>query len=305
MHFVVKSEICKLRATWNHKYDWKKIDDPYFCKEILCVFVVGDHDIRDYLEHLSDDVLMSYEYHDLTSRIYQFTKKLVEDGIAEWAEEPMECRLYKNGFDPKTWAPCQVVRMIEPLWNYNSPIDPKYAYDLWSIYQLGLKSIYAAGLLPDDVRKLSDIRMRTGTKASEVYLYYLKYNNLSGWRQKGGYVRDGKWGDFIEYKQQDLDMISDKSAMKRALEDTNLKQYPLFTFLNDYCRKLNKVCKSEGIKPFERPGFVADVSPEIVKEILTEYNDKKTFEFKKILLSCVERRLEILCGFSIRKIIKP
>ena len=125
------SQVRRLRATWRK----------------TCHFVKGDRGIADYLTMISDAVLLSPKYIQLTEAIYKFTDELVTDGIAEWADTDSSCgdvKLYKNGYDPEKWAPCCVARIVEPLYCTRT-IDRTYAADLFEIYQLGREIIRALG----------------------------------------------------------------------------------------------------------------------------------------------------------------
>jgi hypothetical protein len=289
-----KSFIRRLRATWytaqTHR---EEIDNEYFHDDPLCHFIAGDWGIRDYLVMVSDDVLLSQPFSQLTEAIYKFTNKLVEDGIAKWETdgEHGEVELYKNGYDPEKWAPCCIAAMIEPLYQ-KRVINSKYAVDLFAIYKLGLSTIQTLGYEYSDLILLRGLGLNSGTKIAKLYLYYTKYGNLAGWPNNKACKNDKTWMETFESIQHyDVDWFSDPSIMKKCKKMDAEKGCTKYTtnrkapkvFCDDYATALNKACREAKLNPFEKRGFVSEVSPAILRELIEKYKTKYPPEFRQVI----------------------
>ena len=276
------SLVCRLRATWRK----------------TCHFVKGDRGIADYLTMISDAVLLSPKYIQLTEAIYKFTDELVTDGIAEWADTDSTCgdvKLYKNGYDPEKWAPCCVARIVEPLY-LTRTIDRTYAADLFEIYQLGREIIRAFGYDYHDLATLSGVGLNSGTKIAKLYLYYIKYGDLAGWPKNKACKNDQTWMDTFKYIQHyDVDWYSGKSIIEKCkkldaeqgcTKHTTRRKAPK-VFCDDYCVALNKACREAKLNPFEKRGFVSEVSPGILRELIEKYKTKYPPEFRQIIRNLI------------------
>lgn len=295
---MYKSFIRRLRATWytapTHR---EKIANEYFHDDPLCHFIAGDWGIRDYLVMTSDSVLLSWPFSKLTEAIYKFTNKLVEDGIAKWETdgEYGEVELYKNGYDPEKWAPCCIAAMIEPLYQ-DRVINSKYAVDLLAIYKLGLSTIHELGYEYSDLILLRGLGLNSGTKVAKLYLYYTKYGYLAGWPNNEACKNDQTWMDTFESIQHyEVDWYSDPSIMKNCKKRdvergctryTTNRQAPK-VLCDDYAAALNKVCREAKLNPFEKRGFVSEVSPGILRELIEKYKTKYPPEFRRVIRTLI------------------
>lgn len=293
------SQVRRLRATW-------RSNPVYKHGNLSCHFVKGDWGIIDYLTMISDTVLLSPKYIQLTEAIYEFTDKLVTDGIAEWADTDSACgdtklyksdspscevSLYKKGYDPEKWAPCCVARIVEPLY-LTRTIDRTYAADLFEIYQLGRDIIRSLGYDYHDLETLRGVALNSGTKIAKLYLYYTKYGDLAGWPKNTACKNDQTWMDTFKYIQHyDVDWYSDKSIMEQCkkldaeqgcTKYTTNRQAPK-VFCDDYAVALNKACREAKLNPFEKRGFVAEVSPAILRELIEKYKTKYPPEFRQVI----------------------
>ena len=273
------SQVRRLRATWR----------------TTCHFVKGDSGITDYLTMISDSVLLSPKYVQLTEAIYKFTDKLVTDGNAEWVNScdspSCEVTLYKKGYDPEKWAPCCVARLVEPLYLQRA-IDRTYAADLFEIYQLGREIILALGYDYHDLETLRGAGLNSGTKIAKLYLYYIKYSDLAGWPKNTSCKNDQTWMDtFACIQHYDVDWYSDKSIMDNCkkldaeqgcTKHTTNRKAPK-VFCDDYAAALNKACREAKLNPFEKRGFVSDVSPAILRELIEKYKTKYPPEFRRVI----------------------
>jgi hypothetical protein len=288
------SQVRRLRATWYCSSPHREtIDNEYFHGDSLYDFAAGDWGIRDYLLMTSDSVLLSWPFSKLTERIYKFTNKLVEDGIAKWEtnDEYGDVELYKNGYDPEKWAQCCIAVMIEPLYQ-ERVINSKYAIDLFAIYKLGLKTIQALGYDYHDLDILRGLGLNSGTKIAKLYLYYTKYGELAGWPNSTAHKNDQTWmGTFESIQHYDVDWYSDPSIMKKCkkldaekgcTKYTTNRQAPK-VFCDDYAVALNKACREAKLNPFEKRGFVAEVSPAILRELIEKYKTKYPPEFRQVI----------------------
>ena len=272
------TQVRRLRATWSK----------------TCHFVKGDRGIADYLTMVSDSVLLSPKYIQLTEAIYEFTDELVADGIAELADTDSACgdvKLYKNGYDPEKWAPCCVARIVEPLY-LTRTIDRTYAADLFEIYQLGREIIRSLGYDYHDLATLSGVGLNSGTKIAKLYLYYIKYGDLAGWPKNKACKNDQTWMDTFKYIQHyDVDWYSDKSIIEKCKKLDAEKGCAKYTtrrkapkvFCDDYCVALNKACREAKLNPFEKRGFVSEVSPGILRELIEKYKTKYPPEFRRVI----------------------
>ena len=297
------SQVRRLRATW-------RSNPVYKHGNLSCHFVKGDWGIIDYLTMISDSVLLSKRYIQLTEAIYEFTDKLVTDGIAEWADTDSACgdiklyksdsptcevSLYKKGYDPEKWAPCCIARIVEPLY-LTRTIDRTYAADLFEIYQLGRDIIRSLGYDYHDLETLRGVALNSGTKIAKLYLYYIKYGDLAGWPKNKACKNDQTWMDTFKYIQHyDVDWYSDKSIMEKCkkldaeqgcTKHTTRRKAPK-VFCDDYCVALNKACRAAKLNPFEKRGFVSEVSPAILRELIEKYKTKYPPEFRQVIRNLI------------------
>lgn len=268
---LTKAKLANLRATWFGPCRDVSVHTDYFINIHLCRFVCGDVEIKDYLEYLSDDVLMSNEYVSLTSKIYQFTNNLVTNGVMEWVEPTNDNSVYhpyKMGFDPKTWAPC-LVSQIAKTASSGHMIDPKYAADLFEIYQLAIRTIMLQGYKIDELDALRGSGLRADTKVAKLYLYKYRYSRID-WPQPVS--TDDLWMIDIQDTQR---LYVEPFSTRERKKNPNRAEI----FINDYCTQVFHKCRSTKIKPFERKGFLAEISPEIIRELIDRYITKRGPEF--------------------------
>lgn len=307
----------RLRATWyNAQTHREMIDNEYFYDEPLCHFIAGDWGIRDYLVMVSDSVLLSPPFFRLTKTIYQFTSKLVEEGVAKWEDDKQygNVELYKNGYDPAKWAPCCVAAMVEPLYQ-EWAINSKYAVDLFAIYKLGLRTIHDLGFDYSDLNILHGMGLNSGTKISELYLYYKKYGDLNGWPETKDHKNEEiLMSTFMYLQQYHVDWYSDRSIMKKCKKLDAEKGCTKYTtslraprvFCDDYAAALNKACRAAKIKPFEKRGFVAKVSPAIIQELIEKYKKKYPPEFRSVIRNLIrDSYLLELVGMTLDDVLSP
>lgn len=307
----------RLRATWysapTHR---EQIDNAYFHDNPLCNFIAGDWGIRDYLVMVSDSVLLSQSFFRLTKTIYEFTSKLVEDGIAKWVDDEQygNVELYKDGYDPVKWAPCCVAAMVEPLYQ-EWAINSKYAVDLFAIYQIGLRTIHDLGYDYSDLNILHGLGLNSGTKISKLYLYYKKYGDINGWPEtKANKNEEILMSAFMYLQHYHVDWYSDQSVMKKCKKLDAEKGCTKYTtslkaprvFCDDYAAALNKACHAAKINPFEKRGFVAKVSPAIIRELIEKYKKKYPPEFRSVIRNLTrDCYIWELAGMTLDEVFSP